>query len=450
MADIRKHIVSFVSGDGLRARLVRGGIGSAAIQAANRVISLMLGITLARSLGAEGYGIYTYAFAVMNLLMVVAEAGVPTLLMREVASCCVSEQWGRLRGGLIRSGQFVLFVSGTIAAVCFLVLCLTANKPGSATFITNALMLLVLPLAVLTKTVTHAIQGLHRVVTALAVEQLLRPLVVLLIAGGLFFFYPDLRVPQYAMAAQVAAVLIALVTGMLVLKGSLPKELHRNEAEYHNRQWVKSAFSFALISGTGLINTQADIIMLGLFGSSVDVGFYRVAMNGATLIGFGFHAINAIVAPEFVSFFNQKKRTKLQRIVTASARASVLTALPGVFVFIVFGKEIVSFVFGIEYVRSYLSLAILSTGKLFYIAMGPVGFLVMMTGHEHQTVYFMLATSILNIILNIILIPIYGSSGAAISTSISNFLLVIMLYLLIRNKLRINTTVFFSGKRKNI
>jgi len=76
---LRERLLSLATGEGLKARLIRGGLGSAGIQAANRVLTLALGIVLARGLGAEGYRVYAYAFALMSLLMVAAEANTPHL-----------------------------------------------------------------------------------------------------------------------------------------------------------------------------------------------------------------------------------------------------------------------------------------------------------------------------------------------------------------------------------
>ena len=59
------------------------------------------------TLGAPGCGIHAYAFAIMSLLMVLAEAGGPTLLMRELAASQGQGEWG-LRGALRRAGQLVL------------------------------------------------------------------------------------------------------------------------------------------------------------------------------------------------------------------------------------------------------------------------------------------------------------------------------------------------------
>lgn len=83
------------------SQLVRGGAASALIQVVNRLLALGLGVVLARGLGTEGYGIYAYAFALMTLLMVFADLGMPTLLMREVAANQASHDWPRLHGVVV-------------------------------------------------------------------------------------------------------------------------------------------------------------------------------------------------------------------------------------------------------------------------------------------------------------------------------------------------------------
>jgi O-antigen/teichoic acid export membrane protein len=259
------RLLGQVRGDGLRVHLVRGALGSAGVQAASRVLALLLGIILARALGPEGYGVYAYAFAIMSLLMVVAEAGIPTLLMRELAATLGLCEWGLMRGAMRRGLQLVAVASTTVSAAGLILLALFADMLPPANFQTMAVMLLVLPAAAMAKTVAHALRGLHKVVTAQALEGLLRPLLVIGLVGALFLFSPELRRPWVAMAGQLAAVVTAVVVAAILLKRSIPAAAQEARLEFQSRQWLKSALPFTLIGAALVINNQTDIVMLGWF-----------------------------------------------------------------------------------------------------------------------------------------------------------------------------------------
>lgn len=439
---LRQRIREAVAGEGLRARLLRGGAGSVLIRAGNRLLGLLLGIVLARGLGAEGYGIYAYAFAVMGLLMVLAEAGVPTLLLREVAASLGQARWGLLRGALVRGGQFVGLASVTVSLAGLLVLWAAADRLSHAELHTTLLMLAVLPLAALARMIAHAMRGLERVVAGQVVELLLRPLLVLPAVAALFLYSPALRQPQYAMAAQLVAVAVVVLAGWWALKRNLPAEAASRPPEYRTRQWLKSALPFTLIGGAGIINNQADIIMLGWFRPSADVGIYRVAVQGSVLVAFGLQAANAVVAPHFSRLYAAGDRVRLQRLVTTSARVILLAAVPVAAAFVLAGDAIAAWVFGAEFAASHGALAILSVGQLCNAAFGSVGFLLNMTGHESDTARALWTTAVLNIVLNAALIPFFGKEGAAVASAVSLVTWNVMLYRLVRKQLGIRPGAF--------
>ena len=437
---------TFISGDGLRARLIRGGLGSAGIQAANRVLTLALGLVLARWLGPDGYGIYAYAFAIMSLLMVVAEAGVPTLLMREVAASHGRAEWGLLRGALRRGAQLVVLAASVVSLTGLVVLWWFADSLRPEVLYTTALMLLVLPVSALCKTVAHAMRGLHRVVVGQAVDMLIRPLLVLIIVAVVFLAWPDQRQPQVAMAAQLLGALVVLLIGVLVLRRFLPDKARKADPEYKSRQWLKSALPFTLIGGAGVINNQADILMIGWFMDSGDVGIYRVAVQGATLVAFGLQAANAVVAPQFSRLYAQGDMVRLQRLVTISARVILFVALPLAAAFVLAGGEIVGWMFGNQYVAAHQPLAILAVGQLINAGFGSVGFLLNMTGHEGITARILWQTAIVNVVMNVLLIPSFGTAGAAIASAFSLILWNALLYRQVRRRLGLNSSAIYINK----
>lgn len=413
------RLAGMTRGDGLRATLVRGALGSAGVQAANRVLALVLGVILARALGPEGYGVYAYAFAIMSLLMVVAEAGVPTLLMREVAAAGGRGEWGLLRGALRRGVQFVSIVSVCLSALGLVILMLLGDGMQPVGFWTLALMLLVPPAAALGKTVGHALRGLHRVVTAQAIELLLRPAVAIGLVAAVFHFAPALRTPQVAMAAQLGAVIVTMIAAGAFLKQVTPVRARHFQPEFRTWEWLKSARAFIFIAGGLTINNYTDVVMLGWFSSVDDVGIYRVAAQGATLVIFGLQAASAVLAPRFSRLHAQGDKIRLQRLTTLSVYAIATPSLCIALALALNGPAILEFVFGIDFVPAYGPLLILISGQLGVAIFGVFGPLLTACGYELLQSRAVWVSVIINVILNAILIPSLGSVGAAISTALT-------------------------------
>lgn len=336
----------------LRGQLVRSGAGNVLIQVTSRLLTLALGILLARGLGPVGYGVYTYAFALLTLLMVFAELGVPTLLMREVAARDARQDWSYLRGVLVRGFQIVFGASVALAAIAGLVLWQRSEVMSAPQSETIAWMLALLPLVTLTKSMMAALQGLQHVVKAQAVEMLVRPVLVILGVGFLFRFFPDMRHPPHAMAVQLVVAIALLCLAAVVLYRYLPQPAHATVAQYQTRQWLASAMPLTLIGGASIINNQTDILMLGFFRNPEDVGVYRVAVQGAVLVVFGLQAANVVIAPQFARLYTQGDQARLQRLVTVSARLILLAALPVALTFILAGGAIAGWVFGPEFAKS--------------------------------------------------------------------------------------------------
>lgn len=408
-------------GEGLRARMVRGALGSAGVQATSRALALVLGIILARTLGPEGYGIYAYAFAIMSLLMVVAEAGVPTLLMREVAAAEGRGEWGLLRGALRRGVQLVGVASVIIAVLGFVVLALFADSMAPASFQTMAVMLLVLPAAALSKTVAHGLMGLHKVVMAQAQEMLLRPLLVIGLVGAAFFLSPGLRTPSIAMAAQLAAVVTVLVIATFLLKRSMPAGARASAAEFRSRQWLKSALPFTLIGGALVINNQTDVVMLGWFTTADEVGVYRVAVQVSMLVFFPLNVIQAVLAPRFARLYADNERIALRSIDTRSRYMVTLLTAPIFITIAIFSEQIVVPIFGADFHDSVIPIVILSVGFFANVTCGASGTMMQMIQKEKIVLMVLLVTSALNIAGNVLLIPAFGIVGASISTAFTTF-----------------------------
>jgi O-antigen/teichoic acid export membrane protein len=250
------------------------------------------------------------------------------------------------------------------------------------------------------------------------------------------------------MQLQVVAATIAFVIGAWLLSRARPQELAGVTAEYCTRSWLASVFPLAATAGMQLINHHTDIVMLGLFRSAEEVGVYRVSVVGASLVIFGLQIINMVVAPHFARLYSIGERDQLQRVVTASARIALFTALPAVLVFLLFGETLLQVVFGVEFARAYVPLTILAVGQLVNAGAGSVGYLLNMTGHERDTTRGVAIAAGMNVVLNVVLIPAFGMAGAAMATTASLVIWNVILWRAVRTRLGINSMAFnFFGIR---
>lgn len=434
----------WLAGEGLGAQLARGGLGSVVLKLLSAGIALSITVLLARSLGPAGYGVYAYVLALVTLMAIPAEFGLPSLVVRETARAQVGRRWDLIRGmwrwAILAAATLSLGVAVVAGGLAWVL----SERFTGLQLTTFAWGLLLLPLVALGNLVGAALRGLRRVLQGQLPELVLRPAgFLLLIAGVLIFGGPRLGADT-AMALHAGAAAGAFAIGAWLLARGRPRPVAQATPAYETRRWAGSAVPLALVAGMHLIHQQTDIVILGLFAASGEVGVYRVAAQAAAFVGFGLNAINMVVAPQFARLHAQGDRAGLQWMARFSARIVLLLTLPVVAVLVALGGPILEWVFGPEYGAGYLALAILAVGQLFNAAFGSVGFLLNMTGHERDTARGMAIAVTVNVGLNLLLIPPFGIAGAATATALTLGLWNLLLWRAVHRRLGIDSTALRS------
>ena len=439
---MKNKVLGLFKGKSLRAQLMRGGVGSILVKIIGIALSLLVAVLLARILGPEQYGIYAFAFSLITIIAVPVKLGLPQLVLRETAKAHATEQWGLMRGIWRWSTIAVCAFSVLAAVIALTILLLFTEGIANSQTTTIIIGLTLIPLIALANLRDSSIKGLKHVVLGQLIEGIVRPIFFIVIFLIVYYGLGDIS-PRYAMASQAFAALFAFVFGAALLLHVRPIQLKSNtNCEYKTKEWVGAALPLAMISGMQIINSQADIIMLGLFRTPEEVGIYKVVVVGSTLVAFGIQAVNMVVAPHFASLYAEGKIEKLQNLVTKSARATLALALPVVFILVAFGDELIGLIFGSEYSVGYSSLAILAIGQLISTLWGSVTLLLNMSGNEKYSAYGLLVGVFLNFILNLVLIPDFGILGAAIATVVSTFVFKLILHNVAVKKLQIETMAF--------
>jgi len=449
----RRKFASFIFGplSSFRAgsvggQLARGVSGSVIVQVIGLPLQLGSGVLLARSLGAASYGYYAYALAWLEFLKVPIAYGHPSLIQREVAINIAAGRWGDVRGLLRRTNQCIFLLSITIAAAFYL----AASSSETNLFGTGSqvaifqISLLTLPFFGLSAVRVAALNGLHRVTESLLAENIIRPLIVSMAVVMMWIVFGWKMNAKTAMIIQVCSVAITFCFGMSLLIRALPKQIGQSIPVYRTREWVSEVWPFMLTGGAYAFWGTLGIITLGWYRSPAEVGEYRVAVVLATLALLPITACNLAISPMIARLNAEKKHVQLQRMISISTTFLTLTSLVALIGFSLLGRPLLHYVFGGEYDRGYSALLILVAGHLLYSSIWSVMITLDMTGNQKFSLYALLSSAGLNIVLTPLLVPAFGISGAAAATALSWFLGHLWLVPIVERRLRLRPTLIFS------
>jgi O-antigen/teichoic acid export membrane protein len=220
------------------------------------------------------------------------------------------------------------------------------------------------------------------------------------------------------MAVNLVAMFLALAVTTKALSRSLPPALYSARSEYKTGMWGRVALPLMLATGMSIVLSQISIILVGVFVDTTEAGIYAVTNRVATAAVYGFTAIIYVASPFISELYSQGRRRELQRIITLATCGSLAFALLFFLGMVVFGKPVLG-LFGPGFSEGYVALVVLSVGQLINALTGPVKNSMIMIGYQDKAVQMMGAGALLNVVLNVILIPLLGMQGAAIATVVA-------------------------------
>ncbi|WP_158613501.1 MULTISPECIES: polysaccharide biosynthesis C-terminal domain-containing protein [Luteimonas] len=373
----------------------------------------LVGVQLARGLGAEGYGVYGLAMSIIALLTVPTEFGFPQLVTREVAAAYANEQWGRLRGVL----RWATRASMTIAA--FVGLCLLAWLIWNGELqgaLAKALLpgIALVPVVALLSIHSAALRGTQQIIRGQFAEAALRPgLHSLLLFGVPLGLFP--MTPALAMWLGVIAATVSLMVAHRLLMRAMTPKVRANEPETSSRQWWFSAIPMAMTEGMRLLQSHLLILLLGAMVSVAEVGVFRVAASTTALVAMPLTLFNIVSMPLVAKLHATQQRVQLRRMLALVSGGMVLGVLLLSLPFFIAGEQLLAFVFGREFSSGNQALVILCVAALVNALFGINAVLLNMTGHQKKVTSASAFALALLLVVSPILIKDYGMMGAAYS-----------------------------------
>lgn len=429
--------------------LVRTGVVSIGLKSCGALLSILVTALLARLLGVEEFGAYAYVLAVLTLLALPAEAGIPQLVAREAALGMVRKSTARVVGIWRWATRIGVAMGGLIALGLWVVQLVRPDVMGehAGLFLVGSLLPLVLALMHI---VAAFLRGLRNVVPALLVDSVVAPLTFIVLIGALVGGNAEITASG-AMGLHVVSIVIALSLGALLSFKVRPwRAAGRIEPAYDAGAWIKSLMPLSMITGFRVINAQINLVLLGVLAATTDVGVYKAVLVFSAALLLPQQAINGVISPYLVSSHERGEKKKLESIVFITALSSFVLMLIPALIFMLWGGPIIELVYGEEYRQGYVALVILLVGQVVNAGSGPVALLLNMTGYERYTLRGVGVSTMLNVVLCVILVPGYGLAGAAVASAATMVGWNLMLVYFVAKKLGINSSVINSLPLRNM
>lgn len=398
-------------------------------------------VLLARLLGVGDYGLYAYALAWLQVLLVLGMVGLDTLTVRYTAEYGATGDWPGLRGLLISPMRWVVAASSIVACLAALVVwSLASLLPAEQPRVLWAACL-ALPLVTLATVKLAALRGFKRILRAESSDAILRN--VLLVAVVLVVYVTTGMVTAaQTMDAYIVVSAVILAIATIWVRAAVPGAANGAEARTDAPVWVRTALPLWGMALMAILLNRLDILMLGAMVGPDASGIYTAVARLAELTAFGLMAVNAFIAPRIAELFRAGKHAELQQLLTWSARGIAVVTLLGAIAFALLGEFALG-LFGAEFRQGHGALMLLLLGQLVNGLCGSVGLILTMTGHERRAAWIMCWSAVLNAVLNAVLIPMWGMVGAAAATAVTLVIWNVWMLVVVVKSLRLNPTCFF-------
>ena len=369
---------------------------------------------MARYLGPDGLGLFSMAFMIIGIVEIIAGFGIGEALVKYVAEYRECERVSSLTS----SAFITISVFGIITSVA---LFFSSNLFADIFDMPYlSILLKIYAIAFPFSLIYGIILGFLRGLRKMKYFAFLRILDASLALAFILAFLAAGFWVEGAMLGILFEIIVIFVVGMLIMK----KFMRFSLSDYQGNTKMLASFGSRIIGANivGQIYYNIDTLMIGYFLTSTEVGYYAVAISLSRFFWLVPRAIATVAYPAISEYWANGNRQAVNKLVDKSTKYSACILIFAGMSIVFFAKDIITFLFTPEFLPAVLPLAILITGTVTSGILRSVGEIFASVGKVNLVLKISIIGAVGDIILNMILIPIYGIIGAATATAASQVL----------------------------
>ena len=375
------------------------------------IMGLVYSMYTARYLGPERYGTIAFALAFTSIFGVVTDLGINTLTIREVARNKNSAT--TFLGNLLLIKSILVIIT-----VAFIVVAVNLTGHDRIEIDVTYLISISIILSAFNGAFNSLFQAFERI-EYVSIGSVLSNISMLLGAGY--------AISQGFGVIGFACIYIFSSTLGLAYTLFVANRLHLTHALQIDREMIwpmmKEALPFGITALSGMIYTYADSIMLSSLKGNEVVGWYNAPYRLMLMMLFIPNVINVVIFPVMSRYFTSSP-SFLKLIYTKYLKFMLILSLPLGMGTTLIADKIILFVFGVGFENSIVALKIIIWTIVLTFIGAAFARLLESVNQQRIITKISMVCMVVNVLLNILLIPKFSYIGSSFVTVVTEFLLV--------------------------
>lgn len=359
---------------------------------------------ISRILGADNIGMVSYAESIVSYFTLFATMGIPTYGQREVSYTQDSIEkrslvfWNTKILGLFTSG---------ISLILYLVFVFCQPDP-------RIYLILIMNILIVSLDITWFFQGMEEFG-----KIVLRNIIVRVVNVAYIFFVIRSADDVYL---YVFGYSFFILLSYASLWGLLPKYIKKvNIQDLHPFRDIKIILSLFVPTIAIQVYTVLDKTMIGFITQNTfENGYYEQAIKISKMVLAVITALGTVMVPRIGHFFKKQNTKEVQRLIYRSYRFVWFLGVPLCFGLIMVSENFVPWFFGTGYEKVTSLLHILAFLILAIGISNVTGAQYLVpTKRQNALSVSVILGACTNFMMNLFLIPRYGSTGAAVASVVA-------------------------------
>ncbi|MDO8563385.1 MAG: flippase [Nanoarchaeota archaeon] len=399
----------------------------------SKALTYIYRIIIAREFGPEIYGLFTLALMISGFFIMFSSLGLSDGLLRYMSFYRGKKDMKKAKY-LFKTSLLISIISGIIFAVLLFFL---AEIIAIQIFHNDQLIIflkffsIIIPLTVVSSILLSSFLAFEKIFLNSFINNFLQNFIKVILL--ILFLYLNLGVNSI-MLSYTISIFAMLVVAYFLSRKYLPILFYNYKINENMKiTLIKDIFSYSwpliFVGAVYTIFGWTDSFVIGYFLDAVQVGFYNVAFTLISLFGIAPEIFKQIFFPLIMKEYSNKNKDRIKELSKQVAKWIFVINLP-LFIFIfIFPGAFLNIIFGAQYLVAENTLRILAIGGLLTSLGTLLSNLLSMKGKTKIILINLIVVSLIDLLMNIILVPKYGINGAALSTIFNMALLNILLFI---------------------